>query len=80
MLLAKTNSSYAYSGSNFYLLTPFARFTDGIAYIYAVYSGQSNVIADYVESPIGYRPVISLNNLTEIDSGSGTATDPWTIK
>ena len=71
-------NSYLRSGSNFWLLSPGTRHTDGNAVGFRVYSDGA-LYNGYVSNADGVRPVISLSSGTRV-LGSGTATDPWVVQ
>ena len=71
-------SSYLRSGSDFWLLSPYYRYSNGVAYGFYLNSGGTPSFA-VVSYTRGVRPAISLASGTTISSGSGTATDPWVI-
>ena len=69
-------NSYLRSGSGFWLLSPFYRYSDGTPYgFYLTSSGY--LINGTLLSSYGVRPAISLKPGSEAVSGSGTAADPW---
>ena len=71
--------SFLRSGSDYWLLSPCARNLYGEVHVFDLHS--SGYLNNYYTSGSrGVRPVISLKPYTEIAGGSGTATDPWTIK
>jgi len=70
--------SFLRSGSNFWLLSPNYRFSNGYAYGFNLLSyGILNYYG--VNNALGVRPAISLTSGTTAASGSGTATDPWVV-
>ena len=73
------SNSYLRSGSNFWLLSPYYRYSSGNAGGFFLGSVGS-LDANYVSTAFGVRPAISLKSGTTIESGSGTATDPWVIE
>ncbi len=75
---AYNSNSYLRSGSDFWLLSPYYRYSRGLAYGFILYS-RGNLSVNYVNNAYGVRPAISLSPGTEATSGSGTATDPWVV-
>ena len=76
---ARNTLSYLRSGSNFWLLAPYHRYTNGNAVeFFLVTTGFVNYFI--VSNSFGVRPVISLTPGTSITGGTGTATDPWTVE
>ena len=71
--------SYLGSGSVFWTLSPLRRDSDGGIIIFTVYADRFSGNYNIRNSWIQLRPTISLIHSTTIPSGSGTATDPWTI-
>ncbi len=72
-------SSYLRSGSSFWLLSPYYRYSNGNALGFYLDSGGRLSGGSVVNNGSGVRPAISLVHGTSISSGSGTATDPWVI-
>lgn len=74
-------NSYLRSGSNFWLLSPYLRSSNGRAYGLYLRSGGYLDSSDggYVNTTYGVRPVISLVSGTTPTGGTGTATDPWIV-
>ena len=71
-------NSYLRSGSYFWLLSPYARASNGYAYGFALFS--NGILINYfVSNSYGVRPAISLASGTSASSGSGTAADPWVV-
>lgn len=73
-----SNSSYMRSGDYFWLLSPYHRNSDGYAYEFYLTSG-GYLGTCSVNRTYGVRPSISLNHEITVKSGTGTATDSWTI-
>ncbi len=75
---AYNSNSFLRSGSIFWLLSPYNRYSFGYARGFALYS---NGYLDYyrVFSAYGVRPAIALSPGTNASGGSGTATDPWVV-
>ena len=72
------DNSFLRSGSNFWLLSPYHRGSNGFAYeFYLASSGGLNL--NYVSNSRGVRPAISLKPGTTAASGTGIATDPWVV-
>lgn len=70
--------SYICSNSDFWLLSPRFRNTDGVAGgVRLLWDG--SLSSRRMDNSLGVRPVISLVHSATITSGSGTATDPWII-
>jgi len=72
-------NSYLRSGSNFWLLSPNYRSSNGYANGF-ILNSNGNLNFYGVNLAFGVRPAISLKEGTEVSSGSGTATDPWVIE
>lgn len=71
-------NSYLRTGSNFWTMSPYARTG---TYAYSFYLNTNGYLQNgRVDTAYGIRPVISLVYGTMINGGSGTATNPWTIK
>ena len=71
-------NSFLRSGSNFWLLSPYRRYSNGFALGFSLYSN-GYLDYNYVGYAYGVRPAISLSPGTNVASGSGTATDPWVV-
>ncbi len=71
-------NSYLRSGSDFWLLSPSDRYSNGYAYGFRLYS-YGLLYYNGVSSADGVRPAISLDHETAIESGDGTAVSPWVI-
>ena len=71
-------NSFLRSGSYFWLLSPYNRYSGGNAHGFILYSG-GDLGAGYVSNGFGVRPVISLKPGTTAASGTGIATDPWIV-
>ena len=70
----RTND-WLYNGAYQWLLTPYSSFA---SYAWLVYSAGS-VYNGYVYGAFGVRPVLYLNSVLVIESGSGTESDPYRI-
>ena len=72
-------NSYLRSGRDFWLFSPFGRNSGGgMRGVYLHSDGNFN--NNNVYTRYGVRPVISLMHHIQVTSGSGTATNPWTIE
>ena len=71
-------NSYLRSGSNFWLLSPYYRDSNGSAFGFSLTSS-GNLNIDFVSNADGVRPAISLTSGTSAVNGTGTATDPWIV-
>ena len=73
-------NSYLRSGSDFWLLSPGSRDSDGN--VNELDLLQEGFLDEYtaVNATYGIRPTISLSHETIIASGDGTAVDPWVIQ
>ena len=72
--------SFLDSGSDFWLLSPGFRDSDGYACGFGLYSlFHYLVYSYYINDAYGVRPAISLKSGTTVASGSGIATDPWIV-
>lgn len=71
-------NSFLCSGSNFWLFSPDYRNQYGSTIAIRLHSG-GVLNTNYVSNINGVRPAISFNHEVFVTSGSGTATDPWTI-
>ena len=71
-------NSYLRSGSLFWLLSPYLRYSGGNAVGFHL-SSNGTLNINGVGSANGVRPAISLTSGTTAASGSGTATDPWVV-
>lgn len=71
-------NSYLRSGSNFWLLSPDYRASNGSARGFTLYSN-GHLDYDYVYDGRGVRPAISLTSGTSAVDGTGTATSPWIV-
>ena len=73
-----SRNSYLCSGSDFWLLSPNYRDSDGSSRGSTL--GSDGRLGDRrLNASYGMRPAISLIHSTTVASGSGTATDPWII-
>ena len=72
-------NSFLRSGSGFWLLSPYSRYSGGGAYGFRL-SPDGRLAYDFVSYTYGVRPSISLTSGTTTVSGTGTATDPWVVK
>ena len=75
---AYNRKSYLYSGSYFWLLSPYYRNSSGLAEGF-ILNSIGYLIYGNVDGAYGVRPAISLKSGTTATSGSGTATDPWVV-
>lgn len=71
-------NSYLRSGSIFWLLSPYFRYSNGDAYGFFLNSN-GRLSSSNVYNAIGVRPAISLKPGTTAASGTGTATNPWIV-
>lgn len=71
-------NSFLHSGSYFWLLSPYYRYSNGGAYGF-ILGTLGGLDHDYVFRALGVRPAISLTSGTIPVSGTGTATDPWIV-
>ncbi|MBR2766642.1 hypothetical protein IKD67_00945 [Candidatus Saccharibacteria bacterium] len=72
-------NSYLCSRSNFWLLSPYYRYSSGSVYEFNLYWDGGRLNYDYVSSAYGVRPSISLKPGISSVNGSGIATDPWIV-
>ncbi len=73
-------NSFLYSGTYFWLLSPYSRLSGG--YANGFYLGPNGDLSGgygIVVYTYGVRPSISLTSGTAAVSGTGTATDPWIV-
>ena len=71
-------NSFLRSGSYFWLLSPYRRYSSGYAYGFDL-SSYGDLGYNTVDNARGVRPAISLTSGTTAVSGTGTATDPWIV-
>ena len=71
-------NSFLRSGSNFWLLSPYGRFSGGNACGFRL-SSYGGLGYGYVYNTYGVRPAISLTPETMAANGTGTAADPWIV-
>ena len=72
--------SYLRSGNYFWLLSPYFRNSVGNPYGFVMHEyGYLDDHDGHLNDSYGVRPVISLKPGTTVASGTGIATDPWTI-
>ena len=71
--------NYLINGQNYWTMTPGSFYTtNSSAYVFHVYSGGTLGSIARVDNTFGVRPVINLKANT-LFSGSGTASDPYTV-
>ena len=71
-------NSFLRSGSVFWLLSPYRRYSFGSASEFTLASN-GGLDNDNVSTAYGVRPAISLKPGTTAASGTGIATDPWIV-
>ncbi|MBQ3436836.1 hypothetical protein IJG26_02710 [Candidatus Saccharibacteria bacterium] len=72
--------SFLHTGAQTTLLSPYSRATAGITYMFAITASGYLANTNVNVTSNAIRPVISLKVNTQINTGSGTATDPWTLE